>query len=317
MAIDQSLLGCILSQAYAEASDLAMSDAGLQVEFRVANSQFNGRWEYLKSKGVMGIFLWDASTKFRPYRPHRQRRGTCVSRGFHRALEMSYLHTLSGRLAVGLPVEIAYEPIYAGSRVIVGKGQISGDGSCGPWAGQWLAGINGVGGFCQRGVYGSADLTKDNETWAVNNADRGDRLPAELLAECQKHTCAVHRVRSNDEIADSIASYFGVARCWDTLFGNRDQYGESVRSDTGAHCQAVIGVYVGRDGEDRFVEAQSWGDNMPSGPDEIVMKDGSKKKLPPGCYGVRFSEYRAAQARSKWWDAHAVSVRAGQEYRPV
>lgn len=239
----------------------------------------------------------------------------CVSRGFHRALEMSYLHSLGNSLALGQPVEIAYEPIYAGSRVYVGGGRINGDGSSGPWAGEWLAGIKNRGGFCKRGIYGSADLRQDNEKWACDNADRGDRMPAELLAECQKHTCAVHRCRQNSEIADAIASYFGIARCWDTLFGNRDKNGQAVASDTGAHCQAAIGVYVDQDDEDSFVEAQSWGNSNPSGPAQIVMKGGEKKTLPPGCYGVKFSQYKRAQQRSKWWDAYAISVRPGQEYR--
>ena len=313
--IDQSLLGCILSQSYAEAADQRMADSGLIVEFRIAQSHYNGRWEGLKAKGVEGVFLWDQSTKFRPYVPHHQRRGTCVARGFHTALNQSYLHSLGRKLAVGDPVEIAWEPIYAGSRVYPGRGQLNGDGSCGPWAAEWLAGINSVGGFCMRGVYGSADLSKDNENWAVANGDRGDRFPQELLAELQKHTCSVHRVRNNTEIADSIASYFGVSRCWDTLFGARNRNGQAVASDTGAHCQAAIGVYVDQDGEDSFVEAQSWGSGTPSGPNEIVMKSGERKQLPPGCYGVKFSEYAKAQRRSQWWDAHAVCVRPGQEYR--
>lgn len=315
MPVDQSLLGCVLSEQYAEESDRNMSDAGIQVEFRIAQSQFVGRWEQLKQKGCQGVFLWELPEKLTPYFAYHQRRGTCVSRGFGKALNLAYLHSLVNGIAIGLPVELAYEPIYTGSRVIVGKGQLSGDGSCGPWAAEWLAGINGRGGFCKRGVYGSADLTKDNESWACSNADRGDRMPAELLAECQKHTAAVHRVRANNEIADSIASYFPVARCWNTLFGSRDKNGQSVASDTGAHCQAMIGVYVDQDGEDCGVDAQSWGSNNPSGPSEIVMKDGTKKKLPPGCYGVKFSQYKRAQQKSSWWDAFSVSVRAGQEYR--
>jgi hypothetical protein len=315
MPVDQNLLGCVLSQQYAEISDQRMSDAGMQVEFRVAQSQFSGRWEALKAQGVTGVFLWQQGLKFRPYRPHHQRRGTCVARGFHRALEASYLFTLANGTAVGEPVEIAWEPIYSGSRVYPGKGQISGDGSCGPWAGEWLAGVDGVGGFCKRGRFGSADLTNDNETWSVQNGDRGDRLPKELMDELQKHTCVVHRVRNNNEIADAIASYHGIARCWNTLFGNRDANGMSVASDTGAHCQAAFGVFIGANGEDGFVEAQSWGENMPSGPKMLKLKGGLQVELPAGCYGVSFSQYEKAQRRDSWWDAFAVGVRVGQEYR--
>lgn len=314
--IDQSLLGCVLSQEFAEQTDQRMTDAGIKVEFRVGQSQFNGRWEALKAKGVLGVFLWQQGLKFRPYKPHAQRRGTCVGRGAHKALEASYLHTLGNKLAFGKPVEIAWEPAYVGSRIIVGKGQLgSGDGSCGPWIAEFLAGINGVGGFAKRGVYGSADLSQTNENWAVSYSSKNQQMPAELMTELQQHTCSVHSTRSNDQIADAIASYFGVFRCWDTLFGSRDRNGQCVASDTGAHCQAVIGVYVDQDGEDSFVDAQSWGDNMPSGPDEIVLKDGTRVKLPLGCYGVKEREFIKAQRRSQWWDAHAVCVRLGQEYR--
>lgn len=314
--IDQSLLGCVLSQQFAEETDERMAAAGIKVEFRVGQSQFNGRWEQLKAKGVQGVFLWMQGQKFRPYRPHRQRRGTCVARGGHTALNASYLHSLGNQLAVGNPVEIAWEPGYTGSRVVVGKGQLgSGDGSCGPWIAEWFAGINGVGGFAQRGVYGSADLSRDNEDWAVKFGVPRAKMPAELMAEMQKHTCSVHSVRSNDQIADAIASYFGVFRCWDTLFGARDRNGQCVASDTGAHCQAVLGVYVDQDGEDAYVDAQSWGEDIPSGPDEIVLKDGTRVKLPPGMYGVKESQFVKAQRRSQWWDAHAICVRPGQEYR--
>lgn len=314
--IDQSLLGCVLSQQFAEETDERMAASGLQVEFRVAQSQYNGRWEELKKKGVQGVFLWQLGEKFRPYRPHAQRRGTCVARGAHKALEASYLHSLGNKLAVGSPVEIAWEPIYAGSRVYPGQGRLgNSDGSVGPWAAEWMAGIKGIGGVCRRGVYGSADLSKDNESWAVQFGARGSRLPKELLDELQLHTCSVHRVRNNTEIADAIASYFGIFRCWDTLFGNRDRNGQCVANSTGAHCQAVLGVYVDQDGEDSFVDAQSWGANMPSGPEEITLKDGTRVKLPPGMYGVKEREFIKAQRKSQWWDAHAVCVRPGQEYR--
>ena len=316
--VDPSKLGCILSQAYAEAVNERMEAAGIKVEFRLGQAQLNGRWEDLKASGVQGVFLWQLGEKYRPFRPHHQRRGTCVGRGAHKALEGSYLHSLANKLAYGQPVEIAWEPAYVGSRIIVGKGQLgSGDGSCGPWIAEFLAGINNVGGFCQRGVYGSADLSKDNESWAVSYSMKNQKLPSELLVELQRHTCSVHSTRSNSEIADAIASYFGVFRCWDTLFGNRDKNGQCVASDTGAHCQAVLGVYLDQDGEDAYVDSQSWGEDMPGGPEEIVLKDGRRVKLPPGMYGVKASQFTKAQRRSPWWDAHAVCVRPGNEYRVI
>jgi hypothetical protein len=157
------------------------------------------------------------------------------------------------------------------------------------------------------------DLSRDNEQAAVSLGDKGDRLPQELLDECQKHTCRVKRVRNNSEIADSIASKYGVARCWDTLFGDRDSNGISKPASSGAHCQAVLGVCLLDDGEDAFIELQSWGPNMPKGPRKLRYA-GGEIELPVGMYAVRARHYVQAQ-KSKWWEAHALSVRHGQEFR--
>jgi hypothetical protein len=54
---------------------------------------------------------------------------------------------------------------------------------------------------------------------------------------------------------------------------------------------------------------------MPSGPSEIVLQGGERVQLPPACYGVKASNFVKAQRRSQWWDAHAVCVRPGQEFR--
>ena len=309
-------LGAVIQEDYTLAADEAIAKAtGESVFFGDSprTAQFNGRWEYLKSRGVTGVFLWERYEKFRPLVPHRQLSGTCVARGFHRAAEMSYYNALASGVQIGEAVELAWEPIYTGSRVYVGKGQLSGEGSVGSWAAQWLAGVNGVGGVCRRGKYGSADLTLDNEAWAVKNSDRGDVMPPELLAECQRHTLSGHRVRNNTEIADALASRFGVARCWNTLFGNRNSDGFSVPSGRGAHCQAIIGVFVRKDGGLGFVETNSWGPNMPGGP-RVLRYAGGELTLPPGCYGVTAENYQRAQ-QDRWWEAHCVAIREGQEYR--
>ena len=309
-------LGAVIQEDYTLEADEAIAKAtGESVFFGDSprTAQFNGRWEYLKSRGVTGVFLWERYEKFRPLVPHRQLSGTCVARGFHRAAEMSYYNALASGVQIGEAVELAWEPIYTGSRVHVGKGQLSGEGSVGSWAAQWLAGVNGVGGVCRRGKYGSADLTLDNEPWAVKNSDRGDVMPPELLAECQRHTLSGHRVRNNAEIADALASRFGVARCWNTLFGNRNSDGFSVPSGRGAHCQAIIGVFVRKDGGLGFVETNSWGPNMPGGP-RVLRYAGGELTLPPGCYGVTAENYQRAQ-QDRWWEAHCVAIREGQEYR--
>jgi hypothetical protein len=309
-------LGCVLDESATLETDAAIAQATGESAFfgdNQSTASFVGRWAELKSKGVTGVFLWERYQKYRPLVPHWQKAGSCVGRGYHTASEMSYYNALATGVQVGDPVPLAWEPIYTGSRVYVGKGQLSGQGSVGSWAAQWLAGVNGVGGICRRDKYGSADLTLDNEPWAIKNSDRGDVMPPELLAECQKHTSAVHRVRNNSEIADSIASRYGVARCWNTLFGDRDSNGLAAPASQGAHCQAIIGVFVRRDGGDGFVEINSWGSQLPRGP-RTLKYYGGEITLPPGCYGVTSENYLRAQ-RDRFWEAHCVAIRKGQEYR--
>lgn len=310
-------LGCYIDEEWTLEADANIAAASGESPFFSDNpntAQFNGRWDYLQSRGIKAVFLWERYEKVRSLFPHFQKSGTCVARGFHMALQHSFYNSIVGGTSIGDgSIEIAYEPIYIGSRVYTGKSQIGGEGSSGAWAAQWLSGINGIGGACLRGHYQGVDLTLSNEQWSVANSNRGGGLPSDILAECQKHTCVVHRVRSNKEIADSIASRFGVARCWDTLFGTRDNNGFSKPTGNGAHCQAIVGVFVMKSGKTGFIELQSWGPNQPSGP-RVLRYAGGEMTLPAGCYAVSEDDYLRAQ-QSRWWEAHAVSMRVGQEFR--
>ena len=310
-------LGCYIEEDWTLEADENIAKATGESPFFSDNpntAQFNGRWEYLRSRGIKAVFLWERYEKVRSLVPHHQLSGTCVSRGFHMALQHSFYNSIVGGTSIGDgSIEIAYEPIYIGSRVYTGKSQISGEGSSGAWAAQWLAGINDIGGACLRGYYKGVDLTNSNERWSVQNSNRGGGLPSDILAECQKHTCRSRRLRNNTEIADAIASRFGVARCWNTLFGPRDNNGFSKPSGTGAHCQAVIGVFVMKNGKTGYIEIQSWGPTKPSGP-RLLKYAGGEIMLPLGCYAVSEDDYLRAQ-QARWWEAHAVSIREGQEFR--
>jgi hypothetical protein len=313
--VDFGPLGCILDEEATLETDAAIAQATGESAFfgdNQSTAQFTGRWAELKSRGVTGVFLWERYEKYRPLVPHFQRRGTCVARGTHQAVQHSYYNALATGVQVGEAAEIAWEPMYGGARIYVGGSRISGDGAVGAHAAAWVAGLKG-GGICRRGRYGSADLTRDNEPWAVENADRGDRFPPELLAELKQHTCRAHRVRNNTQMADALASKFAIARCWNTLFGDRDRDGFARPASTGAHCQAVIGVCVMRDGRTAFIELQSWGQNKPRGP-RTLRYAGGELTLPPGCYAVSEDDFLRAQ-RDRWWEAWAFSVRIGQEFR--
>lgn len=317
MVMEFGPLGCIINEDYTLAADQNIAQAtGESVFFDESPSvaEFNGRWEYLKSRGVMGVFLFEGYEKIRSLVPHDQRSGTCVGRGTHMAVQHSYYNALASGVAIGDgSIEIAWEPYYIGSRVYIGKSQLSGEGSVGAWAAEWAAGINGIGGACLRQPYSNIDLTLTNERWAVANSNRGGGLPADILAACQKHTCRVHRVRNNKEIADSIASKFAVARCWNTLFGPRDSNGFSRPAGSGAHCEAVVGVFVMTNGKTGFVELNSWGENQPSGP-RTLKYAGGEILLPKGCYAVTEDDFLRAQ-QARFWEAWSFAFRKGEEFR--
>lgn len=305
-------LGCIIKEEYTLASDEAVAAAtGVSHLWQDSAAKFRGRWEELKSKGVTSIILWPAyeSQSKKRLKPHLQKRGTCVSRGFEMACRMSYNSALKNRVRLGGAIaDFPYEIIYGGSRNYPGKGRINGDGSVGAWAAEWLS----LYGLPERGKY-SIDLSFDDEMLAVSLGNSGRKIPQDVLDAAAKHTWATHRTTDCDHIADALASEFGVARCWDTLFGPRNTNGMSRPSSTGAHCQAIIGVAVGPDHKNIFIEIQSWGENSPSGPSKLKTIDGFID-LPKACYGVHEDDYRTAM-RSKWWESHAVAIRPGNEYR--
>ena len=128
-------LGCVIQEDFTLEADEAIAKATGESAFfsdSTRTAQFNGRWEYLKSRGVTGVFLWERYQKFRPLVPHWQKRGTCVARGTHQAVQHSYYNALASGVQIGEAVELAWEPIYPIARVYVGKGQLSGeDGAVG------------------------------------------------------------------------------------------------------------------------------------------------------------------------------------------
>lgn len=301
-----NVLGCILDEAETEAACQALDDAGHTVDLCQA-TDLEGHWSRLQDRGVTGVFLWnDEHERLGVVGADHQKRGTCVGRGTYRAIQQSYSYAITSGTEYGVPVKIAYEPIYIGSREVVGKGRLRGDGSIGAWAARWVSEY----GVVARARYAGVDLSEDNESYSVNTK----RVGADIIAEGKLHTVAAHRCRTADDICDAIAGGYGVARCHSTLYGNRDQNGESQPSREGAHCQAIVGVYTRPDGSTGLVEQQSWGASTPGGPSTLATR-GGPVELPAGCYGIKTSDLTYATKKSQWWEAWAFCVRPGEGFR--
>ena len=155
MVMEFGPLGCVIREDYTLEADQNIAQAtGESVFFDESPSvaEFNGRWEYLKSRGVTGVFLFEGYEKIRSLVPHDQRSGTCVGRGTHMAVQHSYYNSLASGVAIGDgSIEIAWEPYYIGSRVYVGKSQLSGEGSVGAWAAEWAVTNIHIGNGCNQG----------------------------------------------------------------------------------------------------------------------------------------------------------------------
>ena len=185
--------------------------------------------------------------------------GSCVSWGTAAAVTL----TQCAEIAAGQPesfTPIAQEPIYALSRVEIGKRRIRGDGSVGAWAADAVKTY----GVIARGKYGGIDLTEYSaarcKTWGW------DGLPDELEPVARRHPVrAFSLVRTAQDARRALANGYGVSVCSNQGFRLvRDEQGYCAARGTWAHCMALIGYQRGtRPG---FFIQNSWGSSVYSGP---------------------------------------------------
>lgn len=283
-AFDNNLLGWHRDDAAVEAFCQALDDRGTPAVFSAAQPELTGYWRHLVSRGVTGVYLQDAEERLfgRHLPAENQARGTCTSRGTFRACQDAWYWSLSQRGEIGRPVRLAFEPIYAGSRVQIGRGRLGrGDGSVGAWAAQFVHDY----GLLERGRYGSIDLTEPREDLSVEWGLPGAGVPAELLNASRSHLVgACHFCPTVEAIADAVAAGFAVAYCSNLLWSDRDANGMARPDATGGHCEEVCGVFTGLHGDLCFVRQQSWGARS-NGPDSLRYAGGTKK-LRQGSYGA-------------------------------
>lgn len=229
----------------------------------------------------------------------------CVGRGSYRAIQTTYWHALWERRTSGRAERIAYEPIYAGGRVNIGRGVIRGDGLVGAWAAQYADEI----GVVARGIYGGIDLTRDREDLATQWGEPGAGVPNEIIQASATHKCDIYQVQSAEQLADVTAAGFASAICsTHRQADQRDENGECAYAGPTAHCEAIVGVYMRPSWDGRpdtiyqhtgFVDQQSWG-NTPSGTDSLRVY-GASAKLRQGAYGTRMQAIEKRIATGETW----------------
>lgn len=318
-----------MSQAYATGAliDPAVTDA--TVTSLIAhgsqpiagdNAAIKGMWNRLKARGAVCVMMPQLMTKYYPKRGadfqngNRNAQpapdtGTCVSRGTYRACMLSYLHAIDTGKIYGRPAVLAFEPIYGGGRITIGKGRLgNGGGMYGGWAAEWVSRY----GCCERNRYGNIDLSVDDPIGRTDLArEWGNRgVPAEILA-ASKHKFDAHLARTIDDMMDCLACGFAGAMSGNVTGGERNQYGMSRLNSPAAHCETVVGVFVAQSGEDGVLRQNSWRD-QPGGPQILKMANGREYPLPQGCYGVTASDQAKALRGGESWH---FECKEGSEWR--
>jgi hypothetical protein len=219
-------------------------------------------------KFVMGdedVFLWQAVRKINnkgpPWYPNVNQLnvGCCVGCGFKHCADIAQaMQIIQGKRADWKPLSV--EVIYGGSRVEVGGGRISGDGSVGAWAAKWIKDY----GVAPMEKYGDIDLTTFSPARARDFGKRGVADVVEKVAK-EHPVKGTAIVKSWTDVKRAIQQGYPVAVCSDQGFRmERDGTGRARPQGSWAHCMAIIGVRSGPN-EGGFI-LNSWGDDAHTGP---------------------------------------------------
>lgn len=209
------------------------------------------------------LYLWDFAKKATGalLPPVSQGQiGSCVSFGTNRAIEYTMCVQIAQKMLEEFHM-IAQEVTYGGSRVEVGGGKMSGDGSIGAWAAKFVKDW----GVVSRGVYGKYDLTKYSETTCKQFGRSG--VPTELEAEARKHPVKeTVMVSSWDQAKKALVQGYGIAICSNQGFSmKRDANGIAKTSGSWAHCMCLSGWATINKKEYGRID-NSWGPDAHTGP---------------------------------------------------
>jgi hypothetical protein len=215
--------------------------------------------------GDQDVFLWQAVRKVNnrgpPWYPNvnQQSVGCCVGCAFKHCVDVCQaMQIVQGRRAEWKPVSV--EVIYGGSRVEVGGGRISGDGSIGAWAAKWVKDY----GVVPMEKFESADLTTFSPARARQFGRSG--VPADLEKVARDHPVkGVALVKSWADVKRAVTQGYPVVVCSDQGFRmERDADGFCAPQGTWSHAMAIAGVRSGNR-EGAFI-LNSWGDRAHTGP---------------------------------------------------
>lgn len=209
--------------------------------------------------------------------------GTCVSFGYGRGADDLIVMMSADGLISWPGAHVATEPIYAGSRVEVGGGRISGDGSVGAWAAQWME----KWGTLLRIKYGAHDLTTYSESRSRDWGRRG--CPDDLEPTAKLYPVAkVVLVERAEEAWKLLGNRNPIPVCSNVGFDSPLTEGFCEPRGSWPHCMEMRGRVIARRGTSRALTKaypiqNSWG-NYLRGDAFYVDRNGDRQPLPPGCF---------------------------------
>lgn len=221
-------------------------------------------------RAVLGddaVFLWQAvrkaANKPAPWYPNVNQLevGCCVGCGFKHGVDVLQAVQIAGSKS-GTWKPVSVEVIYAGSRVEVGGGRISGDGSIGSWAAKWVKDW----GVVPMEKHGAVDLTTFSPGRAREWGRRNAGVPDPLEPLAREHPVkGTALVTTWAECKRAIGQGYPVVVCSDQGFRmERDATGRCRPQGSWAHCMLICGYRPGAD-EGGFI-LNSWGDQAHTGP---------------------------------------------------
>jgi hypothetical protein len=200
----------------------------------------------------------------------------CVGQSL-RAIQTTQFNSISQKMAIGVPKQIAYEVAYAGARYITGQRRMGGshpwpcscDGCNDGLIPEWIAEFVGTYGVIPRDLYGDVDLRRPREDYAVNWVNAGP--PRSLLEIGKAHPVAIQNIpingRAKESLADALASLIAVANAMPRYAGERNANGISKLTNPGSHQTHFTG-YLHIGGKLYFIYQQSHGPGRPGGPNK-------------------------------------------------
>ena len=211
------------------------------------------------------VFLWQAWEKVRntPFPNRSQGKvGSCVSFGCCTAIEV----TAACEVAAGEQEEsrdLVQEIVYAGSRVEIGGGRFSSDGSIGAWAAEFVRKY----GVLDRGLHGKYDLTSYSEERCRKWGAPGQGVPNDLEDQIRKFPVrSITLVKSWEGCKQALAQGYAVSVASSQGFRfQRDGGGVCAPSGRWDHQMAIIG-YAPIGGKDHGYIMNSWGPTAHTGP---------------------------------------------------